>query len=231
MGTPNSTIAKNALKAYLLDNVRPSIDVLCALNLDIEMLERQYAEIKPQLRYTEGFVDLENACTLIHERDRWAKEVSAAGLTGTRVLHLVAEGHTHLLSLSPVGGGSSRDLQIFLIKTGEWLVWDGGIYERVLPSFKKFKSANRLVSYLYRLAGENHEFFTWDDRFRYWAHISKSRTNARHQEVAVALVLREQLRIISSESIAVKAERLKTQRDMVSVFQGVDARAGLLPQP
>lgn len=130
MGTPISktAMAINALADLLIHGIKPTPDVLYALGIDTKILQATYDDIKQHLPQMDGFVALEVAVggRYNHEFTQdWDQLVEEAGLTGVRVCRFDVPDFNQpakplLLNLS------DDDIEIFLTRNGEWIIWDGG---------------------------------------------------------------------------------------------------------
>lgn len=223
MGTPNSTISKQALEDYLLGGVTPDISILCALGLDVKLLKKRHEAIKPQLPYLEGYTVLQDACE--HTRDytkTWKVLVKEAGLTGTKVLRFATGGTfaSPIFSLNPIGnGGYGRAVEVFLVRNGDWLIWDGGNHPKTPPRFTRHRTVEEAVKRLREIEGDEHEFYS--------SHYGELRYKDRGEEHSVALILAKHLVVLLQASIAAKESRLLTQTTLRDNFNEVDQRNGL----
>jgi hypothetical protein len=233
MGTPNSTIPEQALEEYLLGGVTPELRVLCALGMDVKLLKNRYEAIKPQLPYLEGYTMLESACEHVRDRTKtWKDLVNEAKLTGTKVIRfafLVNTFNAPILSLYPVGnGGYGRDIEVFLVRNGDWLIWDGGDFPETPPRFIRHRTAELAVDRLREIGGNQHEFFSSHyQELRYWPFPGLQPNRVGRQEQSVALVLAKHLSWLLQASIAAKQSRLLTQTTLLDTFNKVDQRSGL----
>lgn len=230
MGTPNSIIAQQTLETYILAGVPAEIDTLCALGLDLKLLEDRCQAIKPQLPYMEGYQLLETIGDMMPPtRSGWAATVARAELTGTKVLWFrdPAKNGRSILTLFPNGSGSFLEVDVFLLRNGEWLIFYGGKYgDEAL--FTGHETPTQAIARLHELEGGSHRYYSSSSaELNYWP-IHSKRTDAGHDQISpLALVLYLHLGKLLEVSIAAKAKRLATQQDLLADFAGTDRRVGL----
>lgn len=224
-------MAETTLRASVLRGEVPSLDVLCGLGLDAELLDQRVDAIKQLLKYLEGYVPLEEACVLIRGDKPWSTLVAEAGYTGTRCFRMTQQstdvrsaGGWELLTLGPINSGSDRGVEVFLLYDGSWLVWSDD------HGFKLCPGASALKENLTAIAGDWHEYYTACMHCRhleYWSSVPPGR---RHKTVAIMLVLAAHVELLLEQSIVSKAALLASQRALLARFEVTDLRNGLLPE-
>jgi hypothetical protein len=241
MGTPNSTItssgdiAKQALEDYVLRGITPDIATLCALGLDVKLLTKRHEAIKPQLPYLECD-NLEDTCDYVREGTKtWKDLVDEAGLTGTKVLRF-ATGVARdkllrpIFSLNPIDSGGYVEVEVFLARNGDWLIWNGGDWGKEKSSrFTRHETAEEVIKRLREIEGDEHEFFSSHYyELRYWSlpghHPNKGRDD---EDCPIALVLAKHIVALLQASISAKTSRLTNQTTLREKFDEVDKRNGL----
>ena len=232
MGTPNSTISKQALEDYLLGGVTPDISTLCALGLDVKLLKERHEAIKPQSPYLEGYTFLEDACEHVRDYTKtWKVLVGEAELTGTKVLRFATGGTfaSPIFSLNPIGnGGYGRAVEVFLVRNGDWLIWDGGDHPKTPPRFTRHRTVEQAVKRLREIEGDEHEFYSLCyGELRYWSLPGHQPNKGRGEKHSVALILANHLVVLLQASIAAKQSRLLTQTTLRDNFNKIDQRNGL----
>jgi hypothetical protein len=206
MGTPISTIARQAIENFCLEGIVPESDTLHALGIDVKLLEQSYGAIKEKLSQLEGYQTLEAACAGRYVREyvkTWDVLVEEAGLTGTRVLRFLEERDSiwpwPLFSHHAYG-----DVEVFLTRNGDWIIWDGGDSDRRPHSFVRRRTVRTMLKALDPLLKPRR----WDSDYP-------------------ALLLRSNLKRFVTVSIAAKKSRLAPLESLDEFLSGTDDRNNL----
>lgn len=200
MGTPISrnALALKLLEALVLDDKTPDSDDLEAVGLDVKLLAQRYQRIREDLGLLEGFEDLQSLTALGHPLHTWnlkpwSRLVDDAGLTKERVLRFTSPTATEL-ALFRVERG---DLEVFLARSGKWIVWCGGYPAEQYPStFTQFNTASGVVKRIRRIL----------DQF------------GSRREPHVALRLRDNLARFVDETAEAKDKRAEAVHEMQRLF-------------
>lgn len=210
MGTPISKTAIQVLREFFGRGVTPDNDTLSKLGIDKILLRHTHASFRSAIGWIDGFRPLEDACKHARNHRTWTTAVRNSPHKDARVLRFATSSIAipGLLRLESLTGDHDIEIEVFLTRMGEWIVWYGGKphenYRDV--AFTKHTSVDEVLKRLENLRG---------DRYRYSGSSS------------VAFQLREGLIRFLEESIDEKQRRLDSLKELHADFKRADMRNDL----
>ena len=208
MGTPISNTAQRVVEDFCLYGKIPSHDDRRSLGIDMRLLQQRHLQLKEHISQIEGYVNLQEACFGLYTRERvktWDVLVEEAKLTKQRVLRLTTEPDRNNRVWPLFQFGFEYDVEVFLTRTGSWIVWEGG---NGISSASHFTRFHRVWDIVIRLR-------------------SIPERNYGEIEESIIPLLHKNLSRILEASIAAKEDRLAPLKELLLNFNESDLRNGI----
>lgn len=210
MGTPisKSAVATQSLVDFCLYGTLPDTKTLRLLGIDVKMLEQSYEAVKEKLPQLDGYVALEDACrgryAREHVQNYWDVLVAGAGLTGTRVLRFTTDEDNYPHPRRPLFGHHGfGDIEVFLARNGDWIIWDGGAHPGRPATFVRRRSVRTMLNSLDplldpRYAGKPNRAFVLRENLHRFLDAGIS---AKETRLAPLIVVRDDLYAVNGRFI------------------------------